>query len=202
MSLLTSGNQGMETIRETLEQEELATGIREARSEIAFLRRRLERLVKLQSLLKEKYRSRLESFFIQLSGVERQQWELKSLAQQLERTRERRSVIKEQIASLERRKKTIREAIVQIKRYEKSSNARAEIIREEQEILSQRIQDLEHMLELAEKAELDKREWEIVSQRIYSTKRLLEEREIDLSRRTVDLLFEFYIPPKNNKRLK
>ncbi|NWF77112.1 MAG: hypothetical protein HXY36_00685 [Chloroflexi bacterium] len=192
----------METIRETLEQEELATGIREARSEIAFLCRRLERLVKLQSLLKEKYRSRLESLFIQLSGVERQQWELKSLAKQLERTRERRSVIKEQIASLERHKKTIHEAIMQIKRYEKSSNARAEIIKEEQEILSQRVQDLEHMLELAEKAELDKEEWGIVSQRIHSTKRLLEEREIDLSKRTIDLLFEFYIPPGSQKRFK
>jgi len=193
---------GMETIRETLEQEELANGIKEARSEIAFLRRRLDRLAKLQSLLKEKYHSRLESLFIQLSGIERQQWELKSLARQLERTRERRSVIKEQVASLERRKKTIREAIMQIKGYEKSSNARAEIMKEEQEIISQRIQDLEYMLELAGKAELDKKEWEIVSQRIYSTKRLLEEREIDLSKRTIDLLFEFYIPPKSNGRLK
>jgi len=192
----------METIRETLEQEELATGIREARSEIAFLRRRLERLAKLQSLLKEKYRSRLESLFIQLSGIERQQWELKSLARQLEGTRESSSLIKEQITSLERHKKTIREAIVEIKRYEKSSNARAGIIIQEQEILSRRVQDLEHMLELAEKAELDKKEWDIVSQRIHSTKRLLEEREIDLSRRTIDLLFEFYIPPRNDKRIK
>jgi len=184
------------------EQEELSTRIREARSEIEFFRRRLDRLEKLQSLLKEKYRSRLDSLFIQLSGIDRRQWELKSLAKQLGRNRERRSIIKEQVASLERRKKTIREIIMQITGYEKSSNARAEIIKEEQEILSQRLQDLEHMLELAEKAELNKKEWEIVSQRVYSKKRLLEEHEIDLSKRTIDLLFEFYIPPRNNKRFK
>ena len=199
----------MATIRETLrqervpaEQEKLSTSIKEARSDISFLHRRLDRLTKLQSLLKEKYRSRLESFFIQLSGIDRQQWELKSLSKPLERNRERRAIIKEEMASLERRKKTIREAIMQITGYEKSSNTRAEIIREEQEILSQRLQDLEQMLELAGKAELNKKEWEIVSQRIDVIKRSLEEHETDLSRRTIDLLFEFYIPPRNNKRLK
>ena len=188
--------------RVSAEQEELSTRIGEARSEIEFFRRRLDRLVKLQSLLKEKYRGRLEGLFIQLSGIDRRQWELKSMAKQLGRNRERRATIKEQIASLERRKKTIRGTIMQITGYEKSSNARAEIIKEEQEILSQRLQDLEHMLELAEKAELNKKEWEIVSQRVYSKKRLLEEHEMDLSKRTIDLLFEFYIPPRNNKRFK
>jgi chromosome segregation ATPase len=199
----------METIRETLrqerilvEQEELSTGIKEAHSEIEFLRRRLDRLVKLQSLLKEKYHSRLDSLSTQLRDIDIQQWELKSLTKQLKKNKKRQSIIKEQIASLERRKKTLLGVIKQIERYKKSSSAQVAAIEEEQEILSQRIQDLEHMLELVEQAELNKKELEIVSQRIYVTKRLLEEHEIDLSKRTIDLLFEFYIPSKSNKRLK
>jgi len=197
----------METIRETLRQErvlaepeELSTRIKEAHSEIEFLHRRLDRLAKLQSLLKEKYHSRLDSLSTQLNGMDIQQRELKSLTKQLKRNKERRSIIKEQIASLERRKKTIREVIKQITGYRKSSNAQVEVIEEEQEILFQRIHDLEHTLELVEQAELNKKELEIVSQRIYVTKKLLEEHEIDLSRRTIDLLFEFYIPAKNNRR--
>ncbi|HEU65493.1 MAG TPA: hypothetical protein ENN57_02355 [Chloroflexi bacterium] len=199
----------MESIRGTLrqervlaEQEELSTRIQEAQREIAFLRRRLDRLAKLQSLLKEKYHSRLDSLSTQLRDVEIQQWELKTLSKQLRKDKKRQYIIKEQIASLERRKKTIREAIKQIAGYKKSSSAQAEVLEEEQEILSQRIHDLEHMLELVEQAELNEKELEIVSQRVYTTKGLLEEHTIDLSKRTIDLLFEFYIPPRNNKRLK
>jgi hypothetical protein len=199
----------METIRETLkqervlaEQEQLSAKIKEAHSEVEFLRRRLERLAKLQSLLKEKYHNRLDSLSTQLSDLDIQQWELKSLAKQLKGNRERQSIIKEQIVSLERRKKTLLAVIKQIARYKKSSDAQVEAIEEEQEILSQRIHDLEHMLELVEQAELNKKELEIVSRRIYATKGLLEEHALDLSKRTIDLLFEFYIPPKSNKRLK
>jgi chromosome segregation ATPase len=199
----------METIRETLrqeqvlaEQEELSTGIKEAHSEIEFLRRRLDRLVKLQSLLKEKYHSRLDSLSTQLRDIDIQQWELRNLTRQLKRNKKKQSLIKEQIASLERRKKTLLEVIKQIAGYKKSSDVQVAAIEEEQEILSQRIHDVEHMLELVEQAELNKKEWEIVVQRIHATKRLLEEHETDLSKRTIDLLFEFYIPPRSNKRLK
>lgn len=199
----------METIEEIAthervlaEPEELSTKIREACSEIEFLRRRFDRLAKLQSLLKEKYRSRLDTLFIQLSDIDKQQWELKSLATQLKKNKQRQSIIKGKIAGLDRRKKTIREAIKQTAGYEKASNAQVEVIEEEQEILSQRIQDLQHMLELAEQAELNRKELEIVIQRVHATKRLLEEHEIDLSKRTIDLLFEFYIPPRSNKRFK
>jgi predicted nucleic acid-binding Zn-ribbon protein len=199
----------METIRETLrqeqvlaEQEELSTGIKEAHSEIEFLRRRLDRLVKLQSLLKEKYHSRLDSLSTQLRDIDIQQWELRNLTRQLKRNKKKQSLIKEQIASLERRKKTLLEVIRQIAGYKKSSDVQVAAIEEEQEILSQRIHDVEHMLELVEQAELNKKEWEIVVQRIHATKRLLEEHETDLSKRTIDLLFEFYIPPRSNKRLK
>ncbi len=199
----------MESIRETLrqeqvltEQEELSARIKEAHSEIAFLRRRLERLAKLQSLLKDKYHSRLDSLSTQLSDIDIKQWELKSLIKQLKRNKERQSIIKEQIIGLERRKKTLLEIIKQIAGYKKSSNTQVEVIAEEQEILFQRIHDLEHMLELVEQAELNNKELEIVSQRIYATKGLLEEHALDLSKRTIDLLFEFYIPPRNNKRLR
>jgi predicted CopG family antitoxin len=199
----------METIRETLrqeqvlaEQEELSTGIKEAHSEIEFLRRRLDRLVKLQSLLKEKYHSRLDSLSTQLRDIDIQQWELRNLTRQLKRNKKKQSLIKEQIASLERRKKTLLEVIRQIAGSQKSSDVQVAAIEEEQEILSQRIHDVEHMLELVEQAELNKKEWEIVVQRIHATKRLLEEHETDLSKRTIDLLFEFYIPPRSNKRLK
>jgi DNA repair ATPase RecN len=199
----------METMKKTImqeqflaEPEELSGKVKEAHSDMEFLRRRLDRLAKLQSLLKEKYDNRLEDLLTQLSDIDKQQWELKSLARQLKRNKERRSIIKRQLASLDRRKKTIREALKQVAGYEKSSNSQVEIIEEEQEVLSQRLHDLEHLLELAEQAELNKKELDVVSQRVRATQGLLKEHEADLSKRTIDLLFEFYVPPKNNRRLK
>ncbi|HXZ30039.1 MAG TPA: hypothetical protein VEG43_02640, partial [Dehalococcoidia bacterium] len=100
------------------------------------------------------------------------------------------------------RKKTLLEVMRQIAGYKRASNAQVAAIEEEQEILSQRIHDLEQTLELAEQAELDKKELEAVSQRIYVTKGLLEEHATDLSKRTIDLLFDFYIPPKSNRRFR
>jgi chromosome segregation ATPase len=199
----------METIGQTIrreqvlsEQEELSTRIKEAHSEIEFLRRRLERLAKLQSLLKDKYHSKLDSLSTRLSNIDLQEWELENLAKQLKGNKDRQSVIKEQIGSLERRKKTPLAVIRQIAGYKKSSNARVEAIEEEQEILSERIHDLESTLELVEQAELNEKELEIVVQRIYARKGLLEEHTLDLTKRTIDLLFDFYIPPKSNRRLK
>jgi chromosome segregation ATPase len=199
----------METIRETLrpervlaEQEEVSTGIKEAHSEIGFLRRRLDRLAKLQSLLKEKYHSRLKNLSTQLSDIDLQQWELRNLTRQLKGDKEKQSIIKEQIASLERRKKTLVGVARQIAGYKKASNAQVAAIEEEQEILSQRIHDLEQTLELVEQAELSKKELEIVVQRIHAKRGWLEEHAVDLSKRTIDLLFDFYMPPKSNKRRK
>jgi len=183
-------------------QERIHSGIREARRELAALRRRLERLVKLQSLLKDKYRSRLADLYAQLGSIERQQRELTGLAKQLKKHRGRRSIIKGQIAGLERRKKIIGQAIKQVIGYERSSNSQVEAMEDEQEILSQRISDLEHVLELAEQAELDGDELGIVAQRISTTQNLLREYEMDLSKRTIDLLFEFYIPPNTARRRK
>ena len=183
-------------------QEELSTRIEEVRTDIEFLSRRLERLAKLQSLLKEKYHKRLEALFAQLDSVDKQQCELKSLAEQLKKNKERREILKKQITGLKRRKKTIRGAIKQVHGYEKSSNAQVEIIDEEQEVLSQRVNDLMQMLDLAEHAELNGKELELICGRVYATKGLLEEHEINLRKRTIDLLFEFYIPPKNNRKFK
>ncbi len=185
-----------------VEQEAFSAKIREAHGEIAFLRRRLDRLAKLQSLLKEKYNSRLDDLCNEVGNIDKQQWELKSLAKQLKGNKERRSNINRQIGSLERRKKTVREAIKQVTGYEKSSNVQVDGIEEEQEVLAQRIQDLEHILELAEQADLTRRELDTIAQRVHITQRLLKEHEADLSKRTIDLLFEFYIPPRNNKRFK
>jgi DNA repair exonuclease SbcCD ATPase subunit len=199
----------METIRETLEpeqvfaeQEELSTGIKEVHSEIKFLRRRLDRLAKLQSLLKRKYHSRLESLSTQLSDIDLQQWELKSLAKQLKGNKQKQSIIKEQIASLERRKKTLLGITTQIAGYKRASNTQVAAIEEEQELLSQRIHDLEDTLELVEQAELNRKELEIIVQRIHAKKGLLEEHALDLSKKTIDLLFDFYIPPRRNRRFK
>ena len=199
----------METIRETVrpervftEEDRLPPRITEAHSEIAFLRRRLDRLAKLQSLLKQKYHSRLASLSKQIDDIDSQQWELRSLAKQLKKNRERQSIIREQMTSLERRKRTVHEAVKQIERYRESSNAQVRVIEEEQEVLSQRIHDLEHMLELVEQADLDKKELEVVSQRMSVTRGLLEEHASDLSKRTIDLLFEFYVPPRNNRRFR
>ena len=181
-------------------QERIHSGIREARSGLAALRRRLERLVRLQSLLKDKYRSRLADLYDQLSGIERQQRELTGLAKQFRKHRERRSTIKRQMAGLDRRKKIIAQTIKQVIGYERSSNAQIEGMEDEQEILSQRISDLEHVIELAEQAELNGDELGVVAQRISTTQNMLREYEMDLSKRTIDLLFEFYIPPYTARR--
>ncbi|GEM_PF-1475592 len=199
----------METIRQTLrseqflaEQEELPAEIKEAHSDIAFLRRRLERLTKLQSLLKEKYQGRLDNLSTQLSHIEMQQWELESLAKQLKKSGEKQSHIREQIASLERRRRIIQNVIKELTKYKRANDARVAASEEEQEILFQRIQDLEHILELVQQAALTKAELETVRQRLYAKKGSLEQHIVDFSKRTIDLLFEFYIPPKNSKRPK
>ena len=183
-------------------QERIHSGIREARGGLAALRRRLERLVRLQSLLKGKYRSRLADLYDQLGGIERQQRELTGLAKQLKKHSERRSTIKRQMAGLDRRKKMIGRAIKQVIGYERSSNAQIEAMEDEQEILSQRISDLEHVIELAEQAELNGDELGVVAQRISTTQNVLREYEMDLSKRTIDLLFEFYIPPYTTRRFR
>ncbi len=197
----------METIRETLRQEEVVAeqgepsiGIEEAHSEAAFLRRRLDRLAKLLSLLKEKYHSRLDSLSTQISDIDIQQLELRSLTKQLEGSKEKQSIVKEQIASMQRRRKTLIGVAKQIAGYRKSSSAQVEAIEEEWEILSQRILDLEQTLEFVEQAELDEKELEVVAQRIHAKKGWLEEHVLDLTKRTIDLLFDFYIPPRRTKR--
>jgi hypothetical protein len=199
----------MEETRETLrqeqaldEQEELSNGIKEAHSEVKFLRRRLDRLAKLQSLLKEKYHSRLDSLSAEVRVIDLQEWELRNLAGQLKGNKEKQSIIKEQIASLERRKKTLLGVARQITGYKRASNAQVAAMEEEQEMLSQRIHDLEQTLELVEQAELNKKELEIISQRINAKRGWLEEHALDLSKRTIDLLFDFYIPPKTSKKFK
>jgi chromosome segregation ATPase len=199
----------METIRETLRQEgvlaeqgESSAGIEEARSEIEFLRRRLDRLAKLLSLFKEKYHNRLDRLSTQISDIDIQQYELRSLAGQLKGNKEKQSIVKEQITGMDKRKKTLIGVTRQITEYGKSTNARAEAIEEEREILSQRIHDLEETLELVEQAELTRKELEIVVQRIHGKKGWLEEHALDLSKRTIDLLFDFYVPPKRTRRFK
>jgi hypothetical protein len=106
------------------------------------------------------------------------------------------------MASMERRRKTLIGVARQIAGYRKSSNAQIEAIEEEREILSQRIRDLEQTLELVQQAELNKKELDTVVQRIHSKKGWLEEHALDLSKRTLDLLFDFYIPPKRSNRFK
>ena len=199
----------METIRETLRQEGLLTergepptGIEAARSEIEFLRRRLDRLAKLLSLFKEKHHNRLDGLSTQISDIDIQQWELRSLARQLKGHKEKESIVKEQVAGMERRKKTLVEVSRQVTEYGKSTNARAEAIEEEREILSQRIHDLEQTLEVVEQAELSRKELDLVVQRIHGKKGWLEEHALELSKRTIDLLFDFYVPPKRTKRFK
>jgi hypothetical protein len=199
----------METIRETLRQErafaedeESSTRIKGVHGEIEFLHRRLDRLARLLSLLKEKYHNRLDSLSTQLSDMDLQQWELRSLAKQLKGNKQKQSIIKEQVASLERRKKTLLGVTRQIAGYKRASNAQVAAIEDEQELLSQQIHDLAHTLELAEQAELNGKELEIVIQRIHAKKGLLEEHALDLSKRAIDLLFDFYIPPRRNRRFR
>jgi chromosome segregation ATPase len=213
MKFRYAATQGMKTISETItetapteraspEHGRVPPRIAEARIEIAFLRRRLTRLTKLQTLLKQKYHNRLAELSRQTDEIDSRQWELRSLGRQLKKNRERQAIIREELTTLERRRRTIQEAAKQIERYRQSSNAQVSVIEEEQEVLSQRIYDLEHTLELIEQAELDNKELDTVSQRMKVTRGLLEEHAADLSKRTIDLLFEFYVPARNNRRFR
>ena len=193
---------GMETIdriiedgQVSVEQNETLVNIEGIREDVELISRRLDRLAKLQSLLKEKYHKRLVILFDQLDSVDKQQCERKSLVKQLKRNKERASILKKQISDLKRRKKTTREAIKQVTGYEKSSSKQVEMMEEEQEVIRQRVQDLMQTLDIAEQARLSGNELDLVRQRVCATKELLEEHEIYLRKRTIDLLFEFYIPP-------
>ena len=134
----------METIDGIIEQEQvsaaqvgLSSRIGETRRDVEFFGRRLDRLAKLETLLKGKYLKRLEALFDQLNSADKQQWELKSLAKQLEKNKERRLILKKQIADLEKRKKIIRETMKQVTGYEKSSGEQIEVVREERVVLCQ-----------------------------------------------------------------
>lgn len=196
----------METAEELTGQEQVSVGqrellskIEEIRVDVEFFGKRLSRLTKLEALLEEKYRKKLETLHDEFKRAERLQGELKSLAKQLKKNKERRLILKKQISALEKQKKIIRKTMKQVTGYEKSSSEQIEVIKEEREVLCQRVHDLMQMLELAEQAELNEKELEIVCQRVCATRGLLEEHEKDLRKRTIDLLFEFYIPPRNKR---
>ena len=121
------------------------------------------------------------------------------MAKRVKKNKERRSILKKEIADLKKYKKVIRQTVKQVRGYEKSGSEQIEVIKEEQEVLYQRVRDLMQMLELAEQAELSEKELDIVCQRVCATKGLLEEHETDLRKRTIDLLFESYIPPRNRR---
>jgi chromosome segregation ATPase len=193
----------METIEElrgqgqvTVEQAELLGRIEEIRADIEFFARRVGWLEKLETLLKEKYRKKLAVLNDQFNRAAGYQGELKSLAKQLKKNKERQLILKKQMSDLEKRKKIIRQAMKQVTGYEKSSSRQIEAISEERDVLSQRVHDLMQLLELAEQAELSEQELEAICQRVCATKGLLEEHETDLRKRTIDLLFESYVPPK------
>ena len=179
------------------EGKERLNKIDDMRYNVEFLSMRLDRLAKLEALLKGKYRKKLEDLLDQFNKADGYQGELKSLAKQLRKNKERQSVLKKQIADLEKHKKIISQTMKQVAGYEKSSGEQVEAIEEEHEVLCQRVHDLMQMLELAAQAELNGKEMEIVCQRVYATKELLEEYEMDLRKRVIDLLFECYIPPRN-----
>jgi len=194
----------MKTFEEAIGQEQVSMGQRELPSEVEELRRnveffseRLNRLTRLEALLREKYRKKLEALHDEFNRTDGYQGELKSLAKRVKKNKERRSILKKEIADLEKYKQVIRQTVKQVAGYEKSSNEQIEVIREERRVLCQRVRDLMQMLELAEQAELSQKELEILCQRVCATKGLLEEHETDLRKRTIDLLFESYIPPKN-----
>ncbi|MDH5363901.1 MAG: hypothetical protein OEZ07_01325 [Dehalococcoidia bacterium] len=194
----------MKTFEEAIGQEQVSMGQRELPSEVEELRRnveffieRLNRLTKLEALLREKYRKKLEALHDEFNRTDRYQGELKSLAKRVKKNKERRSILKKEIADLGKYKKVIRQTVKQVAGYEKSSNEQIEVIKEERRVLYQRVRDLMQMLELAGQAELSEKELNIVCQRVFATKGLLEEHETDLRKRTIDLLFESYIPPKN-----
>ena len=180
------------------EQKEAPSDIEELRKDVESFSRQLDRLRKLEDLFERKYRKKSDDLIDQFNRANGYQNELKGLAKQLKRNKERQSTLGKQICDLERHKKIIRETMKQVARYEKSSSEQMDALKAEREVLCQRVQDLMQMLEIAEQAELSEKEWEIVCQRVCATRELLEECGMDIRKRTIDLLFEFYIAPKNN----
>jgi|GEM_PF-4086311 hypothetical protein len=153
----------METIDRILEREQVSAEPEETPKnieiaglcgEVESLSRRLDRLAKMETLLKGKYRKKLESLLDQLNKADGYQNELRSLAKQLKKNKERRAILGKQIADLEKHKKIIRETMKQVTGYEKSSGEQVESLAAEREILCQRVQDLTQMLGIAEQAEL------------------------------------------------
>ncbi|HUS04620.1 MAG TPA: hypothetical protein VMY79_03755 [Dehalococcoidia bacterium] len=193
----------MEAIDRIIEQgsehRETPSDIEKLRREVESFSRQLALLEKMETLLKQKYYKRLENLIGQFDRTDKYQGELKSLAKQLKKNKQRQSIIKEQIQDLEKHKKIIRQVMKQVTGYEKSSGAQIDILKTEREVLCQRGQDLMQLLQLAEQTELTAQEIKTVCQRVRATEELLEEIEADLRKRTIDLLFEFYIPPKNKK---
>ena len=193
----------MEAIDRIIEQgsehRETLSDIEKLRREVESFSRQLALLEKMEILLKQRYYKRLENLIGQFDRTDKYQGELKSLAKQLKKNKQRQSILKEQIQDLEKHKKIIRQAMKQVTGYEKSSGAQIDILKTEREVLCQRVQDLMQLLQLAEQAELTAQEIKTVCQRVRATEELLEEIEADLRKRTIDLLFEFYIPSKNKK---
>jgi len=193
----------MEAIDRIIEQgsehRETPSDIEKLRREVESFSRQLALLEKMETLLKQKYYKRLENLIGQFDRTDKYQGELKSLAKQLKKNKQRQSIIKEQIQDLEKHKKIIRQVMKQVTGYEKSSGAQIDILKTEREVLCQRGQDLMQLHSLAEQTELTAQEIKTVCQRVRATEELLEEIEADLRKRTIDLLFEFYIPPKNKK---
>ena len=194
---MAEGLTGQEQV--SVGQRELLSRIDEIHVDVESFGKRLSRLANLEALVEEKYRKKQETLQDEFKRVERHKGELKSLAKQLKKNKARRLILKKQIGALEKQQKIIPETMKQITGYEKSSSEQIEVIKEERQIICQRVYDLMQMLELAEKAELSEKELETVYQRAHATRRLLEEHEGDLRKRTVDLLFDFYIPPRNKR---
>ena len=193
----------MEMIDRIIEQEhvfspqEIPGATANLRREVESFSRQLDRLGKLETFLKEKYRKKLDDLTGQLSEAEEYQSEFKILLKALKKDKETWSTINKKILDLEKDKKIIRQTIKEVIRYKKTSDEQINMLKTEREALYLRVQDLIQMLDLAEQTELSEKELDTVCQRISVRMELLEEVEIALRKRTIDLLFEGYMHPRS-----
>ncbi len=177
-------------------REKIPSATAKLRGEVESFNRQLDRLSELETFLKEKYRKKLDNLTAQLNSAEGTQSELKVLVKELNRDKEMRSTLDKKIIDLKKSKEILRQTIKQVKKYKETSDKQIDILKTEREALYLRIQELVELLDLAEQTELTEKELNTICQRIYTRKELLAEIEIGLRKRTIDLLFESYIPPR------
>ena len=114
-------------------QAEIPSTIAKLRKEVESFGRRLDRLGKMETSIREKYRKKLDNLIGQLNRAEEDQSELKILVKELKNDKETRSTLDKRILDLENHKKIIRQTMKQVIGYKKTSDELIDKLKTERE---------------------------------------------------------------------